>query len=153
MRPGRKVKDFPAPPVHPEFVKMAILNIGRARVCRLLDIHRSTLTRWMTGAATIPHAAWLVLKMMDDGLLPGMSEAWAGVRVVDDRLVISGRAYTAGEIGGLPLLHQALESCQRKLAETEKMLADALRRVNWGSANDPYQNPQDVRAKAFAATP
>lgn len=101
-RPGAKLPDFPHPPTCPEDIAAAVDQIGKARTLAVLGIHRSTLARWLAGTATIPRPSWLVLILLSEGRLPGMSSDWRDFRFDGDRLHLIGtrHSYSAREIAG-----------------------------------------------------
>lgn len=150
LRPGRKVHDFREPPPNPDDIRAALDQIGHAAALALLEVHRSTLARWASGDQTMPRAAWLCLKWTATGHLPGMSDAWENFRIIEDRLAIVGTryAYSAGQIIGFHYVEAALAIAHEKIERLESQLIEALKMVDFGAANDPYQDA--VRSKAFA---
>ena len=124
-RPGARLPDFPPPPTCPEDIAAAVDQIGKTRTLAVLGVHRSTLARWLAGTATIPRASWLVLVLLSEGRLPGMSEDWREFRFVGDRLHLIGTrvSYSALEIAGwhyqtahAAALARALDASQAKIA-------------------------------------
>lgn len=151
LRPGRLPKDFPAPPPTPQDVTEAIHQIGVARALALLQVHRSTLDRWMAGDTSIPAPAWLALRLLSEGRIPGMSDDWRYFRVENDLLCIVGtrHTYSAAQILGFHYVETALEIATDKIKRLESQLIAATAQVDFGCANDSYGNPQDIRSKAF----
>lgn len=138
-RKGSTLADFPGPPTCPEEIARAVDTIGARRVLAVLEIHRSTLARWLSGAAVIPRPAWLVLAMLADGLLPGMSDDWRQWRFEGDRLCLAGTrtSYTARELAGLPYHQAHARALTRRIVELEKEKAHLLRVGHFEAANDP----------------
>ncbi len=151
VRPHTRIPDFPEPPPHPDTVKEMVENIGRRKVMELCDIHRSTLARWMTGDIAVPRACWSLLVLFHEGRLPGMSDDWRAFAFRGDLLVVPGTrlAYSASQILGWQYVEQALAASEARCKELERQLVEMTKRINWGSANDPYHWPGDVRARAF----
>lgn len=58
---------FPEPPTHPAEIANVVDQLGARRVLMVLDVHRSTLARWLAGESVIPRSAWLVLVMLAEG--------------------------------------------------------------------------------------
>lgn len=138
-RRGAKIPDFPAPPASPDEVASYVNLIGRRKVIQLFDIHRTTLSRWMDGRAVIPRPAWLLLVLMAEGRLPGMSDDWRDIRFDGNRLYVIGTrtSYTALEIQGWHYQQQHSIALARRVAVLEKENAHLLRVGDFGAANDP----------------
>ena len=137
-RRGTRLSDFPPPPIHPEEVRNVVDTIGRGRVLSVLEIHRTTLARWMTGESVIPRPAWLLLVLMAEGRLPGMSADWSGIRFDGDRLHILGtrQSYTALEIAGWHYQQQHAQALARRIEHLEGKLSRLLSIADFGAAND-----------------
>lgn len=138
-RKGSKIPALPAPPTSPDDVAQVVQTIGRRAVLQVLEIHRTTLARWISGAAVIPRPAWLLLVLMAEGRLPGMSEDWRAFRFDGDRLHIIGTrlSYSALEIAGWQYQQQHAAALARRVAALEKENAQLVRLGNFGAANDP----------------
>lgn len=138
-RKGSKLTDFPGPPTCPEDIAKAVDAIGPRRVLAALEIHRSTLARWLSGDSVIPRPAWLVLVMMAEGRLPGMSADWRGFRFDGDTLQIVGTRYawTAREIAGWPYQLQHARALADRIRQLEKEKAHLLKTGHFEAANDP----------------
>lgn len=138
-RRGATIPDFPAPPASPDDILAHVEAIGRRRVLQVFGIHRSTLARWLDGSTVIPRPAWLLLVLMAEGRLPGMSEEWRGIRFDADRLYVIGTrtAYSALEIAGWHYQQQHAQALARRVAQLEKENAHLLRVGDFGAANDP----------------
>lgn len=138
-RPGATLAGFPAPPTNPADLAAVVDHLGARRVLDVLQIHRATLARWLAGEATIPPAAWLVLAMLADGRLPGMSAAWRDFRFDGDRLHLIGTRYSwsAQEIAGWPHLLAHMNALAAQVRRLERQLAKAQALNTTGAANDP----------------
>jgi hypothetical protein len=109
--------------------------VGEARALALLQINRTTLGRWLSGAVKVPHSAALVLRQVAEGIPPGCTQAWHGFTWDGDALVTpTGERLTAREIDGLHWKRQYTRALERRVIELETMV-DSLRRLG-GSAND-----------------
>lgn len=137
-RPGAKLPDFPPPPTCPEDIAAAVDQIGKTRTLAVLDIHRSTLARWLAGTATIPRASWLVLVLLSEGRLPGMSTDWRDFRFIGDRLHLVGTrlSYSAREIAGWQYQTAHAETLSRALAASQARIEYLLRIGNFEAQND-----------------
>ncbi len=138
-RRGSEVPGFPSPPANPEDIRQCIETIGPREVIRVLQIHRTTMLRWQSGKAVIPRPAWLLLVLMAEGRLPGMSEDWRYFRFDGDRLHIIGTrcSYSAMEIAGWHYQQAHAAALTRRVQELEKTNAHLLRIGVFESANDP----------------
>jgi hypothetical protein len=137
-RKGQIIPEWPAPPTSPDDIVQTVDSIGRNQVLKVFGIHRSTLARWMTGMAVIPRPAWLLLVLMAEGRLPGMSEDWRNIRFDGDRLHIIGSrySYTALEIQGWQYQQAHAQALARRVAELEKKTAYLLSVGRFDAAND-----------------
>jgi len=137
-RRGAIIPDLPAPPTSPDDIEHYVDQIGRAQVIKTFGIHRTTLARWLTGAAVIPRPAWLLLVLMAEGRLPSMSADWRDIRFDGDRLHIIGTrySYTALEIAGWQYQQAHAMALARRVAELEKKAAYLLRIGNFEAMND-----------------
>lgn len=89
--------------------------IGQRRVERELDVHRTTVARWLAGRVAIPGAQHLAVRGLL-GDLPGTAGAWAGWRFHDGELLSpAGDRYTAGEVLSLRLQIQRNTELDREL--------------------------------------
>lgn len=138
-RRGATIPDFPDPPASPEEIARVVDTIGTRRVLALLEIHRATLARWLSGASVIPRPAWLVLALLADGRLPGMSDDWRGWRFDGDTLHQIGtrNAYTARELAGIPYQLEHARALARRIDDLEKQTAYLLKAGRFDAANDP----------------
>lgn len=138
-RRGARLVGFPDPPASPETIAATIDRIGASRVIEVLQVHRSTVARWLTGATVIPRAAWLLLILMADGRLPGMSEDWRDFRFVGDalHLIGSNQYYTAREIAGWHYQHAHALALSREIDRLRSENAHLLAIGDFDAANDP----------------
>jgi hypothetical protein len=114
--------------------------VGEARALALLQINRTTLGRWLSGAVKVPHSAALVLRQVAEGIPPGGTDAWRGFGWDGDALVTpTGDRLTARQLDGLHWQRQYTNALARRVAELEGVV-ESLRRVG-GSANDAIVSP------------
>lgn len=155
LSPGRLPAGLPPAPTSPDELRRLALEavgaVGEVRSRELLGVHRTTFRRWLSGESRVPESAALVLRLLADGLHPGASDEWRGFRFAGDALVLpDGRRYTARELQGLHYLQAALDAAQRKSQALEMAVVELTRKIEWGSANDPFTALDDPRSRAFA---
>lgn len=145
-----KLPPRPAPAQPPEPVlevnrqprhdlKRLIELVGSRRVERELNVHRTTVRRWLDGTVRIPGAQHLGIRYLL-GDLPGTAGQWTGWRFHDGLLLSpAGDAFSAGQVLSLTLLRQQLAAQQAELAELKVRLAIAeeAERRHAGAANEP----------------
>lgn len=138
-RKGARLDDFPEPPASPEAITQALDRIGRRRFCGIVQAHRSTLARWESGASVMARSTWLLLVLLDEGRLPGMSTDWSGWRFDGDRLHLAGTrlSFSARELAGIPYQQQHAQALSRQVAALQKQNAQLLRLGVFDCANDP----------------
>lgn len=138
-RKGSRLVGYPDPPANPEAIAAAVDTIGPRHVIETLGIHRSTLARWLSGDTVIPRPCWLLLILMSEGRLPGMSEDWRDFRFAGDALCQIGTrtSYTAREIAGWPYQIEHTRALERQIAALRKENAHLLKVGNFEAANDP----------------
>lgn len=89
--------------------------IGQRRVERELNVHRTTILRWLKGQVQIPGHQHQVIKMLL-GDLPGTAGKWTGWRFHDGLLLSpAGDAYQPGEVMAIGLNHQRITALEREL--------------------------------------
>jgi hypothetical protein len=139
-RRGASIADFPAPPTNPCDISAALDRVGRLRFLRILEAHRSTLARWEAGSSVMPRAAWLLLILLDQGRLPGMSDDWLDFRFDGDRLVLIGTriAYTAREIAGWQYQQAHTAALSRRVAELERRISYLINQDRSEAANAAF---------------
>jgi hypothetical protein len=99
--------------------------IGQRRVERELNVHRTTVRRWLQGTVAIPGAQRLAIRALL-GDLPGTAGKWSGWRFHDGRLLSpAGDAYRPGDILSLTLLRQQLTAQRLDIERLRARLAVA----------------------------
>lgn len=125
-------------------LKRLVELVGQRRVERELNVHRTTVRRWLEGSVRIPGAQHLGIRYLL-GDLPGTAGQWKGWRFHDGLLLSpAGDAFAPGQVLSLVLLRQQLTAQQAELAELKVRLAIAeeAERRHAGAANE------DLRARA-----
>jgi hypothetical protein len=109
-RPGRHLRQL-------------IELIGEPRLLRELDIHRTTLRRWLKEEIKIPGHQHQVIRLLL-GDLPGTCGQWTGWRF-DQGLLIApgGDRYRPGDVLSLIILRQQLTAQRRELEALRVKLA------------------------------
>lgn len=138
IAPGRPVPGFPPPPPAPGELAEMLDVIGEAAAITALQVHRSTLARWLADESRIPAAAFHLLRVWSAGLLPGMSDDWRGFSFSGDTLTFpDGRnRATARELAGLPYLHAHVRALEGEIVRLKKQNAHLVRTGDFGAAND-----------------
>lgn len=114
-------------PIHD--LRHLIELIGQRRVERELNVHRTTVVRWLQGSVRLPGAQVLAVRALL-GDLPGTGGKWSGWRFQDGRLLSpAGEAFTAGDILSLILLRQQLTAQRQELDALRVRLAVAEQAV------------------------
>ena len=117
-----------------------IEKLGRTRVERELNVHRTTVKRWLAGQVKIPGAKHQVIRMLL-GDLPGTCGKWTGWRFQDGELLSpAGDRFDAGQVLSLVLLRQQLTQRDREIAALKVQLALAeahLEKLTPAAANEP----------------
>jgi hypothetical protein len=99
--------------------------IGERRVLRELNVHRTTVRRWLKGEVQIPGHQHQVIRLLL-GDLPGTCGKWTGWRFHDGELLSpGGDAYQPGHVLSLVLLRQQLTAQQREIERLRVRLAIA----------------------------
>jgi hypothetical protein len=109
-----------------------IEEYGRGRTAELLDVHRTTVERWISGQVPVPQAVLIAMKAAARSILPGQDlAAWRGWTFGRDGDLYGpeGRGYHPGDLLGLPYLkalvraqRQEVEQLQAKIAQLERNL-------------------------------
>lgn len=118
--------------------------IGEPRVCRELNVHRTTVRRWLAGQVKIPGHQHQVIRLLL-GDLPGTCGKWTGWRFHDGQLVApGGDSFRPGDVLSLIILRQQLTAQRRELEQLKIRLAIAeeAERRHTGAANE------DLRVRA-----
>lgn len=115
-----------------------IERLGRTRVERELDVHRTTVKRWLAGQVKIPGHQHQVIRMLL-GDLPGTQGKWTGWRFQEGELLSpAGDRFSAGQVLSLVFLRQQVSAQQHEIAALKVQLAMAEQSINQLSpaAND-----------------
>lgn len=89
--------------------------IGQRRVERELNVHRTTVRRWLSGQTQIPGAQALAVRGLL-GDLPGTVGRWSGWRFHDGHLLSpAGEQFTAGQVMAIGLQRQRISQLERDL--------------------------------------
>jgi hypothetical protein len=106
-----------------------IERIGERRVLFELNVHRTTLRRWLSGRVQIPGHQHQVIRLLL-GDLPGTCGKWTGWRFHDGFFVSpGGDTYRPGDILSLVILRQQLTAQRRELEALKIRLAIAEQAV------------------------
>ncbi len=116
----------PPPPARPVLevnripqrdLKRLIELIGQRGVERALNVHRTTVHRWLSGRVRLPGAHHLAVQGLL-GDLPGTGGAWTGWRFHDGLLYApGGDRYTPGEVLALRLQQQRVREFDREFRD------------------------------------
>lgn len=106
-------------------LKNLIETIGRLAVERQLNVHRTTVKRWLDGSVRIPGHQHQVIKMLL-GDLPGTEGKWTGWRFWQGQLLSpAGDSFDPGSVLSLILLRQQLTAQRREMDALRVQLAMA----------------------------
>ena len=109
--------------------------IGQRAVERELNVHRTTIRRWMLGTTRIPGAQALAVRSLL-GDLPGTAACWTGWRFHDGELLApAGEAFTAGQVMAIGLQRQRISQLERDLLAAKARVA-LLEQAYPQAAND-----------------
>lgn len=98
---------------------------GQPYVERQLNVHRTTILRWLHGTVRIPGAQVLAVRALL-GDLPGTAGHWSGWCFRHGKLTSpGGDQFTAGDVLSLVLLRQQLSAQERTIRELKVRLAVA----------------------------
>lgn len=101
-------------PVHD--LEQLIERVGRTHVERHLNVHRTTVLRWLAGKVKIPGAKHQAVRMLL-GDLPGTDGQWTGWRFWEGMLISpAGDKFGPGQVLSLVLLRQQLTTRDRENA-------------------------------------
>jgi hypothetical protein len=121
-----------------------IERIGERRVERELNVHRTTIKRWLKGEVAIPGAQHLAIRGLL-GDLPGTCGKWTGWRFHEGELLApGGDSFKPGDVLSLIILRQQLTAQRRELEALKVRLAisEEAERRHTGAANE------DLRVRA-----
>jgi hypothetical protein len=106
-------------------LRRLIAQVGQRRVERELNVHRTTVLRWLAGTVSIPGAQHLAIRGLL-GDLPGTAGQWTGWRFHDGELIApGGDHYRPGDVLSLILLRQQLTAQRREIDRLKTLLAIA----------------------------
>lgn len=124
MRPVLEVNQLPA-----RDLARLIELIGQRRVERELNVHRTTIGRWLEGTVRIPGAQHLAIRGLL-GDMPGTVGKWNGWRFHDGELLSpGGDHYRPGDVLSLIILRQQLTAQRREIESLRIKLAIAEQAV------------------------
>lgn len=110
--------------------------IGQPSVERQLDVHRTTIGRWLSGQVKIPGAKHLAIRELL-GHLPGTDGKWEGWRFWQGKLNSpGGDQFAPGDVLSLILLRQQLTAQRREIVELKARLMQAERSVQVSANED-----------------
>lgn len=120
MRPILEINTLPV-----RHLRQLIELIGPVRVERELNVHRTTVARWLAGRVKVPGHQHHVVRMLL-GDLPGTAGKWSGWRFHDGELLApGGDRFRPGDVLSLILLRQQLSAQQREIGQLKVRLAIA----------------------------
>jgi hypothetical protein len=135
----------PTPEEAQTLIDHAVRAVGEPFALQILGVHRTTLMRWRTGAVRIPHAALALLRIWQEGRLPGMGDDWRGFGFFGDKLyTAAGVGYTAREIDGWHWKEQNCAAQMRRVEQLEKIVRDLsakLDAAHGAPANESFLHP------------
>jgi hypothetical protein len=110
--------------------------IGQLSVERQLDVHRTTIGRWLKGQIKIPGAKHQAIRELL-GHLPGTDGQWEGWRFWKGKLNSpGGDQFDPGQVLSLILLRQQLTAQRREIVELKARLMLAERSVQVSANED-----------------
>jgi predicted transcriptional regulator len=99
--------------------------IGERRIERELNVHRTTIRRWLSGQIKIPGAQHIAIKALL-GDLPGTANQWTGWRFHDGLLYSpAGDRYRSGEVLAIGLNRQIYNELAREVRDLKAKLQTA----------------------------
>jgi hypothetical protein len=119
-------------------LRQLIERIGERRVLFELNVHRTTLRRWLSGRVQIPGHQHQVIRLLL-GDLPGTCGKWTDWRFHDGELLSpGGDRYRPGDVLSLIILRQQLTAQRRELEALKVRLAisEEAERRHTGAANE-----------------
>ncbi len=106
-------------------LRALVEKVGRKHIERQLNVHRTTVLRWLDGKVKIPGHQHQVIRMLL-GDLPGTAGKWQGWRFHEGHLYSpNGDRFSAGNVLSLVLLRQQLTARDRENAALRVQLAMA----------------------------
>lgn len=90
-----------------------------------MNVHRTTIRRWLAGQVQIPGRQHLAIKLLL-GDLPGTAGKWTGWRFHDGELIApGGDHFRSGDVLSLIILRQQLTAQRREIEALRVKLAIA----------------------------
>jgi hypothetical protein len=134
-------------------LRSLVERIGPTWAASVCGVHRTTLSRWLSGAVPLPRAALNALRAAD-GRAPGMAGQWDGWRFVDGVLWSpEGYQYRPGDLLAQqydrPLI-LALQAQVRELEARIVRMTKAAAQVD-PAANESHTWPGDPASRAFTS--
>lgn len=118
---------------------------GELGVCRQLNVHRTTVRRWLAGRVQIPGHQLQVIRMLL-GHLPGTEGQWAGWSFFKGELCApNGQAFNAGQVMAIGLQRQRVRALEEEVQRLTVRLAIA-EQAQPQAANDTDLQRRVVRA-------
>jgi hypothetical protein len=117
---------------------------GEPGVCRQLNVHRTTVRRWLKGEVQIPGHQRQVIRLLL-GHLPGTEGQWGGWSFFQGELVApNGNAFKAGDVLAIGLERQRVKALEQELyaLKIRLAIAEEAERRHAGAAN------QDLAVRA-----
>jgi hypothetical protein len=106
-------------------LKQLVERVGQRQVERELNVHRTTILRWLAGTVRIPGAQHQAIRGLL-GDLPGTAGQWTGWRFHAGELIApGGDHYRPGDVLSLILLRQQVDAQQREIVKLRARLAVA----------------------------
>lgn len=100
----------------PNAFRIFLEELGRERVCKMLDIHENTLRRWLRGTSPVPRMAVLALYW----------ETSYGRSLIE-----------SDQVNGIRRLARRVDILLEQYLRAKDVVA-GLRRLHTGTANEPY---------------
>jgi hypothetical protein len=118
---------------------------GELGVQRQLNVHRTTIRRWLAGRVQIPGHQLQVIRMLL-GHLPGTEGRWAGWAFFKGQLYApNGQAFKAGDVMAIGLERQRVRALEEEVQRLTVRLAIAE------SAQPQAANETDLQRRAVRA--
>lgn len=135
-----------------EELEILVSAIGPTWSASVCGVHRTTLSRWRSGAVPVPRAALNALRAAD-GRAPGMAGQWNGWHFVDGVLWSpEGYQYGPGDLLAQVYERPLIRSLQKQVSEYEARivrLTQAAAQVD-PAGNDAAIWPANPATRAFS---
>jgi len=102
-----------------------VQDLGMGRSERLLNVHRTTISRWMKRQTRIPDAALLTLRAAAKGQLPGQTDrTWEGWSFDKHGILWSpgGDQFTSGDLMAQRYERAVIRELRKEIAQLEAKL-------------------------------